>query len=194
MKRIRTVDGFNVRNTIDVDFAVIGDHGLYPYIKRNEIWFDRAFSKEKDFFIKLFRERSLLTKKFGYEKAKGILRAKWCLDAARHDNSLERIRLKIVRREKLLTIFLVDGGVVRKTLDPNFCFGGHWKIYEYIPKNEVWIDRVVLPRERKYVIIHEMHELKLMKKGMNYNNAHDYASAAEKEARRNDGFGRYLKD
>lgn len=192
--KIRIVDGFKIRNTIDVDFSVIGDHNLYPYIGRGEIWFDRAFIKEKDFFIRLFRERSLLTKKFGYEKAKEILRAKWCLDAAWHDNSLKRIRLKIVRREKFLTIFLVDGGVVRKTLDPNFCFGGHWKIYKYIPKNEVWIDSAVLPGERKYVIIHEMHELKLMKKGMNYNNAHDFASASEKAARRNDGVGHYLKD
>ncbi|MEK7158954.1 MAG: hypothetical protein AAB575_03515 [Patescibacteria group bacterium] len=186
--RIRLVDGFKIRNTIDVDFSVIGDHRVYPYIEKGEVWFDRAFIKEKNFFIKLFKNRLLLMKKYGYERAKEILRTQT------NSTAQKKIKRKIIKKEKNLTIYLVDGARVRKTLDPSFCFGGHWKVYKYIPKNEIWIDNATLPKERKYVIVHETYELKLMKKGMNYNNAHDFATAAEKSARRNDGVAHYLKD
>jgi len=188
MVRIRVVDGFKIRNTIDVDFAVIGNHDIYSYIDRGEFWFDKAFVKEKDFFVRLFQSRSVLTKKYGYECAKEILRTKMKAIVS------EKIKLRLIKKEQSFSIYLVNGALVRQAFDPSFCFGGHWLIYKYIPKNEIWIDNVALPKERKYVMVHEIYELRLMKKKMSYNNAHDYACAAEKEARRNDGVGHYLKD
>ena len=188
MIKVKLVDGFKIRNTIDVDFAVIGNHDIYPYIDRNEIWFDKVFSKEKDFFVRLFRNRIVLIKKYGYERAKEILRTKMTAIVS------EKIKLRLIEKEQSFSVYLVNGSAVRKSFDPSFCFGGHYMVYKYIPKNEIWIDNAALPKERKYVMVHEIYELKLMKKKMSYNNAHDYACAAEKEARRNYGVGYYLKD
>lgn len=179
------VNGFDIRNTLDIDFSVIGDNSTYPYIKRGEIWFDKSFEKEKDFFITLFKKRKNLINKFGYEKAKKILRPKTYNPVDLH--------VKLITTNKKIKIYLIDGAKLRQNQDPNFCFGGHWKVYEYIPKGEVWIDDATQEKERKYVIVHELYELKLMLHGKNYDNAHDYANAAEKEARRNDGVAAFLK-
>ncbi len=186
--KIKTIDGFKIRNTIDLDFSVIGDREVYPYINKGEVWLDKTFVKEKSFFIKLFNKRRRLIKKFGYEQAKKILRGK--VKTA----DLKKIRIKFLKKIKGLTVYLVKGAAVREALDPNFCFGGHPLIYGYIPKKEVWIDNAAAPKERKYIILHELYEFNLIKRGMSYNNAHDYALAAEKEARRNDGIAHYLKD
>lgn len=188
MSKLKFIDGFKIRNTIDIDFSVIGDRENYPYIEKGEVWFDRAFIKEKEFFITLFEERKRLTKKYGYERAKEILRTRVSPIIKKN------IKLKAIQKGKKFTVYLVNGSLVRKSFDPSFCFGGHYLVYKYVPKGEVWIDNAFSARERKYVIVHELHELNLMKKGMSYNNAHDYACAAEKEARRNDGVGHYLKD
>ena len=50
--KIKTIDGFKIRNTIDLDFSVIGDREVYPYINKGEVWLDKTFVKEKSFFIK----------------------------------------------------------------------------------------------------------------------------------------------
>ncbi|MBI5077201.1 hypothetical protein HZB94_02370 [Candidatus Falkowbacteria bacterium] len=191
MLKTKLVDGFKIRNTIDVDFSVIGGHEVYPYIDKGEIWFDRAFIKEREHFVKLFEERTRLTKLYGYERAKEMLRTKV---SPIGNKKLKKQEIKKLKGAKDVEVYLVNGALVRKAFDPSFCFGGHYLVYKYVPKGEVWIDNAFSSQERKYVIIHELHELNLMKKGMSYNNAHDYACAAEKEARRNDGVGRYLKD
>lgn len=184
--KIKLVDGFKIRNTEDIDFSVIGDNSVYPYIKRGETWFDKSFEKEKDFFVKLFKKRKFLTKKYGYEKAKEMLRPK--------PKNVADLRLKLLGKNKKTKIYLSDGAKLRQNLDPSFCFGGHFKVYDYIPKGEVWIDNATQEKERKYVLVHELYELQLMSQGKNYNNAHDFANAAEKEARRNDGVAVYPKD
>lgn len=184
--KIKLIDGFKIRNTIDIDFAVIGDNGVYPYIKKGETWFDKSFLKEKDFFIELFKKRKSLTKKYGYEKAKEMLRPK-------SKKNIE-LRIKLIKKNKKTKIYLINGAKLRQNLDPNFCFGSSWQVNKYIPKNEVWIDNSTQEKERKYVMVHELYEMGLMLKGKNYNNAHDFANAMEKETRRNDGVAVYLKD
>lgn len=95
--------------------------------------------------------------------------------------------MKLLKKQGKLKIYLVNGHKIRANFDPNFYAGGHGLVYKYMPKNEVWIDNTATPKERKYILVHELYELNLMKKGKSYNNAHDYANAAEKEARRRDG-------
>ena len=76
MKKVKLVDGFKIRNTIDLDFGNIEDSLTCPYIPKNEIWFDRAFAKEKNSMLATFIKKRSLMKKVGYEKAKRILRGK----------------------------------------------------------------------------------------------------------------------
>lgn len=183
---MKIVDGFKIRNTIDIDFSVIGDHSIYPHIKPWELWFDKSFIKEKAFFLELFKNRKILSKKYGYEKAKEMLRPKV--------KKAIKVEKKLIKSDKKFKLYLINGAKIRQNLDPNFCFGGHRKVYTYIPRWEVWIDNAVQEIERKYVIVHELYELQLMLKGKNYNNAHDFANAAEKEARRADWVTSYTRD
>ncbi len=189
MTKIRLVDGFKIRNTKDIDFGCVEDSLTCPFIPKNETWLDQAFSKEKKSLLDTFIKKRSLMKKFGYEKAKQILRQKMT-----NISTPKKIKIKLLEKQGPQQIWLVSGKNVRKYYDPNFIFGGHSLVYEYIPKNDIWIDDSTLTKERKYVLIHELFELKLMKKGKTYNDAHDFASAREKEARRADGVAKYFKD
>jgi hypothetical protein len=88
--------------------------------------------------------------------------------------------------EQPLPIFLVNGKKIRDVLDIEFTQGGHDCVYPYIPESEVWIDDDVIDAERKYVVLHELHERALMAKGMKYGRAHWLALKKEKAAREAD--------
>lgn len=176
-KIIKIVDGFKIRNTLDVDFCLAGDRISYPYIPQGEIWLEKIYLPEKKKILADLNKKRLLTKKYGYKKYKQITRQ------PKQKISLVNIRIKLLEKRGKLKIFLANGPLVRK-FDPFFTMGGHWLVYDYVPKNEVWIDSALLTKELKYVVIHELEELKLMKKGKDYNVAHDFACAYEKEARR----------
>lgn len=187
--RIKTVDGFRIRNTLDIEFCAVGDRKVYPYIKPGELWFERYFLPEKDFLLGVYRRKKQLVKKHGWEKAKAMLRPN------RPDpRAVKLCRMGLLAKLGPTKIHLVDGPFVRRTLDPDFFFGGHWLVYKYVPKNEVWLDSAAVGPELQYIAVHELFELMLMKSGKTYDNAHEYANAAEKEARRLDGITRYPKD
>jgi len=180
--KIKIVNGFKIRNTFDIDFMVLADNFNTPYLKPKELWLDLAFLAEKKKILSKYTSNLHLMKKFGYEKAKKMLRFK-----KDQNFKIESAKIKLLKKQGALKILLVNGKKIRQLLDPYFYFGGHYLVYKYIPKNEIWVDNSPLTKERKYIIIHELHELKLMQKGKGYNDAHDYANAAEKEARRKDG-------
>ncbi|MCX6742616.1 MAG: hypothetical protein NT116_00075 [Candidatus Parcubacteria bacterium] len=186
--KIKIVDGFKIRNTFDVDFSMLADYINTPYVKPGEIWLDKIFLSEKKKILSEYIKDRRLIKKYGYEKAKKMMRA-----TSQKDFNTQKIKIKLIKKQGKLKIYLVNGRKIREALDPNFQFGGHHLVYDYMPTNEVWIDNTVSPKERKYVLVHELYEYDLMKKGKSYNNAHDYANAAEKEARRKDGF-KYVTD
>jgi hypothetical protein len=186
--KIKLVDGFKIRNTLDIEFGAVGDRSLYPYIKTGEVWLDRSFKAEKDWLLNRFRLKKSLTRRYGYERAKSKMRP------AKTGAAPGRCLRELITALGRTRIYLTDGATVRRTLDPNFCFGGHWLVYDYIPKNEVWLDDAADPRELKYILVHELYELELMRGGKEYSDAHDYANAAEKESRRKDGVAKYAKD
>jgi len=187
--KLKYVDGMKIRNTLDTDFCVIGSNRIYPYIPKNEIWFDRKYKKEEKHFLKVHLFELKLMKKMSYEKVRVIVEKKFLvkIDKDKIPNFVVR-----KRRYKGFIVKYVDGRIVRKFIDPKFVLGMHF-IGEKPERKEIWIDIRQNKKEYKYTLIHEYSEAKLMKKGMNYNNAHDYAIAAEKVARRKDG-AKYLRD
>ncbi len=187
--KLKIVDGFKIRNTIDVDFAAGGHHSIYPYIPKGEFWLEKYYLPEKEFMIDFFKKRRARLGKNGYKQIKKFLRLK-----NPKKETVEGVKIKLLKNRGVLKVYLVNGPFVRQNIDPNFCLGGHWLVYNYIPKNEVWLDDAVAKKELKYILVHELFEVALMKKGKSYNNAHDFANAAEKESRRNDGAAKYIKD
>lgn len=183
---VKIVDAAKIRNTIDTDFSGQGTHADYPYIPLGEMWLDRHLKDERDLFLNLVKlERSMRGKPFRLirEKAKKTLTAKM---------KAKPVVGKKTRRGAYM-IVEVDGSSVRKNIDPYFLLGGHDLVYPYIPKREIWIDTRSEPKDRKYTLIHELEERELMAKGLSYDDAHDYAIAKERAARRKDGVADFIR-
>lgn len=78
-----------------------------------------------------------------------------------------------------LKIALVNGTHVRNVYDSDFSQGGNGWAYDFIPKDEIWIDEAIDGIEWPFIAFHECEEAELMKKGLTYNKAHDRAKYAE---------------
>ena len=87
--------------------------------------------------------------------------------------------LKAIKTRKPISVFVVDGTKVRSVIDIDFTCGGHEFRYLYIPKNEIWIDHVLRGLDRDATVVHEYIERELMRRGVDYNQAHDHASKYE---------------
>lgn len=81
--------------------------------------------------------------------------------------------------ENGLSVWIVNGRLVRSVFDIDFTAGGHDHIYEFVPDNEVWIDDDIEEEERSYVLLHELHERNLMAKSWPYSKAHAESSRLE---------------
>jgi hypothetical protein len=192
------VDGSYIRSHKDEEFTNFGQHYRYPYIPTNELWIDReAKHDEQQFFIDhLLVEHRLMAKGVPYEKA---------LPAADRRERKERRRAGDVGRlthhgetlpdgkdvherlwQKLkngLSVWIVNGRLVRSVFDIDFTEGGHDCIYEFVPENELWIDDAIEESERGYILLHELHERNRMAKGWPYDKAHAESSRLEYRCR-----------
>jgi hypothetical protein len=72
----------------------------------------------------------------------------------------------------------VNGEYVRNEMSKeipdavDFMLGAHDVVYDYIPKNEIWIDRANSLLDRKSIMLHELKERDAMSKGKEYEDAH----------------------
>jgi hypothetical protein len=192
------VDGSYIRSHKDEEFTNFGQHYRYPYIPTNELWIDReAEHDERQFFIDhLLVEHRLMAKGVPYDEA---------LVKADQAERRERRRTGDVSRlthhgetlpdgknvherlwQKLrngLSVWVVNGRLVRSVFDIDFTEGGHDYVYEFVPENEVWIDDAIEEPERGYVLLHELHERNRMAKGWPYGKAHAESSRLEYRCR-----------
>jgi len=188
--KIKYVDGFKIRNKFgDMDFNIIHRRtldGFSPkwYIPKGEIWIEKRLKDETDFLIKTDGLESRLWRKFNnFRRVRKLLIQKLC---EKYKPKPQEFTKNTYKKYGFF-IREVDGSTIRKHFDPLFNVGGHFKVYSYIPKGEIWLDHKMDPKELSYFLIHESVECKLMMRGVNYDIAHEYASVAEKEMRRQDG-------
>jgi hypothetical protein len=196
--QVWVVDGTYIRSHIDEEFTNFGQHYRYPYIPINELWIDReAEHDERQFFIDhLLVEHRLMAEGIPYESAlpkadqaerKERHRAGDVSILTRHGQKLpdgkdvhDRLWKKL---DSGLSIWIVNGRLVRSAFDIDFTEGGHDYVYEFVPENEVWIDDAIVEPERAYVLLHELHERNLMAKGWTYSKAHAESSRLEYRCR-----------
>jgi len=188
------VDGAYVRGHVDEEFTNFGQHYRYPYIPDDEFWIDReAEHDERLFFIDhLLVEHELMAKGMAYGDA--------LTEADRRERE-ERRRAGDVRKvthggqslpdpamvhehlwkklEDGVSVWVVNGRLVRSAYDIDFTAGGHDHVYEFVPENEIWIDDAIEENERGFVLLHELHEHNRMAKGMPYSQAHAESSRLE---------------
>lgn len=77
----------------------------------------------------------------------------------------------------------VDGARIRDR-HVGFALGGHGYVYDWIPKSEVWVEKILKGCDRKATVVHELAEREAMKRGMHYEAAHRLANGAERIFRR----------
>jgi hypothetical protein len=188
------VDGAYIRGHIDEEFTNFGQHYRYPYIPEKEFWLDmEAKRDEYSFFIDhLLVEHDLMAKGATYADA---------ITQADQVERKERRRAGDVRKiknqgqglpdaskvheslwkklENGISVWIVNGRLVRSAFDIDFTAGGHDHVYEFVPAGEVWIDDDIEEEERGFVLLHELHERNRMSAGMPYSQAHNESSKLE---------------
>jgi hypothetical protein len=191
------VDGSYIRSKIDEEFTNFGQHYRFSYIPENELWLDQeAKHDERRFFIDhLLVENRLMARGMPYEQA--IVQADQAERSERrkagdarhslHSGALpdpsavhERLWKKL---ENGISVWIVNGRMVRSVFDIDYTEGGHDYVYEFVPQNEIWIDDAIIEIERGYVLLHELHERTLMAKGWPYSKAHADSSRIEYHCR-----------
>jgi len=74
-----------------------------------------------------------------------------------------------------VSVWVVDGYLVRKNIYPDFGDSGNDLAYHFIPSKEIWIDGQVSCEETEYSVSLEMMERKLMQEGKSYSDAYEAA-------------------
>ena len=83
-----------------------------------------------------------------------------------------------------LSVWIVDGNYIRTYVDEEFTnFGQHYR-FNFIPENELWIDKEGVPNEYEFLVAHLIEEHRLMKEGKTYEEAIAQADLVERELRR----------
>lgn len=195
------------------DYGVnIGKKGLstlnFKFIPENEIWIAKSMKPSERHFI----IGNALAYIRGIERGMGpgdaydyaIKREQ----ANRTKDALHRLHLKLKKMpenpkhkdipkklyfkkygiikdvNEIVNVNLIDGEVVRDLYKTDYVEGGHAYVYEWIPLDEIWIDKIVPMDEVPVVILHEFLERTLMKyRKFPYVRAHVAASKVEFEHR-----------
>lgn len=187
--KIKYVNGFKIRNTIDTDFGGHYTSDYAAYIPRGEVWVEDYLKPEISLILNILKtEKAFFSKKRPFSELRRFLMA----EAKKHGTP-PNFYVRTEKKGKLRIVY-VDGRIVRKYIDPYFISGGHEFVYNYIPKNEVWIDDRNYKEESSFVLVHEVFERQLMAKGRDYHSAHDFALAEEKHRRRLAGVADFLDE
>ncbi|MDP3966388.1 MAG: hypothetical protein Q8Q04_02565 [archaeon] len=194
--KIWTVNGKYVRDNLNEEFTTCGEHYVFPFVPKNELWLDHEFgTKDEKYYIDyILTEYKLMSKGSSYDKAwkegnkvqkreREKDRQFKKLNTLKKEKNYELIK-KIHKRllkeySNYLKVWIVNGKIVREMFFIDFVEGGHDKVYSFVPEGEIWIDDDISQKERKFILLHEAHERFLMSKGENYRNAHFNSSKLE---------------
>jgi hypothetical protein len=187
------VDGKFVRAHDDEEFTNFGQHYRFPFIPESEFWIDQEHGAgEEQFFIDhLLVENRLMAEGMKYDQA--LARADLKEKRERRKSQLiqrlagldrkhliRHVHKRLLRKySRVVRVWIVRGDLVRDLYFIDFTEGGHDKVYHFVPENEVWLDDDVGPKERRFVLLHELHERALMAKGWTYGRAHRDSSRVE---------------
>ncbi len=192
--KVFLVNGEYIRANIDEEFTNFGQHYRFSFIPEMEFWIDKGASiREQNFYIShLIIEHSLMSKGIKYSKAIekadrlekiGRLKSEYFkkLKKVPFNEVLKKVHKKFLKKYSgKVKVWIVRGEIVRDLYFIDFTEGGHDRVYDFVPKGEIWLDDDLSKRERKFVLLHELHERNLMaNKKMNYDDAHHSSSILE---------------
>jgi len=172
------VDGKYIRDNMDPEFTNFSHHYLFSFIPKNEFWIDKEHNKgETNFFIDhMLVEHRLMAGGKGEsyamemgdrverrERKNSQLATEVHKDATKKEDLIKKIHKELLKEySKNVDVWVVSGELVRDFFYIDFTEGGHDRVYAFIPEKEVWLDDDLSPSERKFVLLHEIHERNLM--------------------------------
>lgn len=202
---IYAVDGDAIRGEpligADIDFTNWGEHyRFHTFIPQYDIWIDEAAlaaaPEDEDVFIDAaMYEWRVMAGGASYEdvwkrvedyeakerrKIEGPVEAKPDSPA---DVPPELYLGTLGMLDDGTVVKLVSAKAVQDTYDDDFTEGGHWRVYDFVPKGEIWIGDDIFEAERPLLVIHETDEMHFMAHGLSYDAAHKKASELEWYAR-----------
>lgn len=181
------IDGARLRAEKDIEFSNFGVYPDFDYIPQNELWLDHECHPDEQMFFVDHMLAQWKALKHGYTNDQAIEKAYKVEKAERKkasDGGDVHIK-KYGETKDGLTIWIVNGRLVRSKYFIDFVEGGHHFVYHWVPLNEVWLDDDLRPQEFPFVLLHELNERKLMSEGWTYNRAHENSSAIEFKCHQN---------
>jgi hypothetical protein len=189
------VDGEYVRRNICEDFVNFDHHYHLHVIPKNEFWIAKeATTDESRYYIDhMLVEYRLMKAGAGYgeasrkadlverrERSKSEIMKKLGRRRKHKKQLLDKVRKKLLKGYgRKIKVWIVNGELVRDLFYIDFAGGGHDKVFHFIPENEIWLDDDIAQNERKFILIHELHERSLMAKGKDYPHSHRRATEIE---------------
>jgi hypothetical protein len=100
---------------------------------------------------------------------------------------ISQIYLKKFGKFAGFKIYEVYGDYIMLHFDMDFVIAGNGYAKNYIPRDEIWLDRMVSTNDVLFVIVHEITEAIIMRDlGYTYEKAHRIANEIEYQARKRD--------
>jgi hypothetical protein len=97
--------------------------------------------------------------------------------------ALRNIYLQNIGLRGGISIWIVNGSEVRRSIFPDFGLSGNDLAYKFIPANEIWIDAQISCEETEFSIASELKERELIAKGSSYDDAYEAALVVVKKMR-----------
>ena len=177
-----------IRDVLDIEFSNGAYHESRIYVPKDEIWIGRDAARSGD--QKFWAYRQLSERFYRVEKGRSEDEA---FDAAKKaeeeargkkEGTPPRFLLDRLNAINGFEIWLVSGKAIRDWKYVDFTEGGNGFRYDWIPKNQIYIDDAIVPEEYQPTIIHEVAESLWMRdQGWAYEPAHEQANIAEKRFR-----------
>ena len=201
---IYSVDAFAIRNHAqpDEEFDNFAIHDEFPdLIPEREVWMSQlAARREAEFFVAdaLAYFKALedgASEDDAYDaglRADRYLREKITGLEYRDGEPHKRIPKKLYVQRYLtledekfpITVWLIDGMLARCYYKTDYTEGGHGIVYPWVPRDEIWIEKDLVPAEAPFIVVHEYIEHRLMRdRDYEYDKAHRICSEIEFDLR-----------
>jgi len=180
--KIYEVDGEDIRTNLEPNFNNFACNVDFDIIPEDELWLDVEMDPGE---VKFYITRMLAKKRMvdiGYDKDDADDISNFIELSERqksnkykeykNGNITKELKLKVLSNYKDVTIYLVDGELVRDFFYEDFTEGGHHFVYPWIPEKEVWVDDDLKEEEIPAVVFHELFERLMMVDGETYDKAH----------------------
>jgi hypothetical protein len=192
-QRIWLVDGAQVVRNVYPAFIMGGNDQRYRFNPDDEVWIDNRIGiEELEYTIahELIERKLMREKLYSYGRAHtaGLelekrMRTRDARRARQREKTstlpVDGVYRCFLRSAKGVKIWIVDGPKVRQHLDGDFAFAGHGYKFDFIPKDEIWLDSAMSVEQAHFALYHEINERRMIAKSGDYDNAYPEALALE---------------